>query len=306
MANMGVNVVRLYYDMGTNAQAKAMLDMFYKYGIKVILPVTAPYYNDTANSNNIPVIVNAFKNHPAIFGWSIGNEWDINYYYGKFTNLQNSAQFTESCAEMVTNLDTNHPVISFYADPHIPLSTPASTDGSYHYLDPDIAPWQPTDGSVNFTSIVVSNWVPSVNIWGLQLYRNASFTDAFSQWAQVSTKPMFVSEYGADSFDHRIMAENQAMQRDFDAGLWYEIYFNIASERTNGIVSGAFGFEFCDEWYKNGYPGAHDISYEINPANLMATMTKNGSAGLTFSGSRNWFIPHSNSFSRWTGKTAYP
>ena len=260
MAGMGVNVVRLYYDMGTNSQAKAVLDRFYQYGIKVILPVTAPYYGDTANSNNIPGVVNAFKNHPAIFGWGIGNEWDINYYYDTFTTLQSSAQFTEWCAQLVTSLDTNHPVISFYGDPHIAMSDYYR----YHYLNPDIAPWQPTDGSVNFTSIVVSNWVPSVKIWGLQLYRNASFTDAFSQWAQVSTKPMFVSEFGADSFDHRIMAENQAMQSDFNIGLWDELFFNIASERTSGIVSGVLGFEFSDEWYKGGNPGVHNYSTEIN------------------------------------------
>ncbi len=264
MANMGANVVRLYYDMGTNSQAEAVLDMFYKYGIKVILPVNAPYYNDTANSNNISALVNAFKNHPAIFGWGVGNEWDINYYYGTFNNLQAAAQFTESCAQQIAILDTNHPVVSFYGDPHIPLSTAAQPYNSYHYLNPDTAPWQPTDGSVNFTSIVVSNWVPSVNIWGLQLYRNASFTDAFSQWAQVSTKPMFVAEFGADSFDHRITAENQLMQANFDSGLWDELFFNIASERTNGIVSGAFGFAFADEWYKNGNPGIHDISQETN------------------------------------------
>lgn len=266
MANMGLNVIRLYYDFGTNSQAKAMLDMFYQYGIKVILPVTAPYYNDTANSNNIPTIVNAFKNHPAIFGWGIGNEWDINYYYKPniFPTLQSAAQFTEKSAQIVIGLDTNHPVISFYGDPHIPLSTPVPSTGSYHYLNPDTAPWQPTDGSVNFTSIVISNWVPSVKIWGLQLYRNASFTDAFSQWEQISTKPMFVSEFGADSFDHRIMAENQVMQRDFNVGLWDEFSFNSASERKYGVVSGVLGFEFQDEWYKGGNPGVHNYSTETN------------------------------------------
>jgi hypothetical protein len=260
MARMGVNTTRLYYDMGTNEQARAVLDTFYRYGIKVIMPVTAPDYGDAANSNNIPHVVNAFKNHPAILAWGIGNEWDINYYYDTFTDLRSAAAFTEGCARVVAGLDTNHPTVTFYADPHI-----AITDYfRYHYLNPDIAPWQETNGTINFTSMVVNDWVPSVDIWALQLYRGASFTDAFSQWAEVSTKPILVGECGADSYDHRIDRENETMQAEFDRGLWDEVYFTLAAERTNGIVSGALLFEWCDEWHKAGSPGIHTISSETN------------------------------------------
>ncbi len=260
MAEMGVNVARLYYDMGTNTQARDVLDMFYKYGIGVIMPVTAPYYGDTANSNNIVPVVTALRDHPAILGWGIGNEWDINYYYNTFTSLRKAAEFTERCAQIVAGLDTNHPPVSFYGDPHIAISDYYR----YHYLDSDTAPWQPTDGTVNFTSITVNDWAPSVKVWGIQLYRNASFTDAFAQWGRVSTKPVFVSEFGADSYDHRIMGENQAMQRDFNVGLWDEVLFNLASERTNGIVLGVLAFEWVDEWYKGGNPGVHSYSTETN------------------------------------------
>lgn len=260
MAKMGINTVRLYHDMGTNSQAQAVLDMFYRYGIWVIMPVDSPYANSVANSNNVVAVVSALKYHPAILGFAVGNEWDINYYYNTFTNLRTSAGFTEWAAETIKFMDTNHVAMSFYGDPHIPLGD----NPTYHYLDPQIAPWQPTDGSINFTSTVVSNWAPSVDVWALQLYRGWTFTDALSQWAQISMKPLIVGEYGADSYSHTTAGENQLVQATFDQGLWDQSVFDLSPERTNGILSGLLGFEWNDEWWKNGSPSTHNISSEIN------------------------------------------
>jgi hypothetical protein len=262
MAAMGINVVRLYHDPGTGTNAFGVLDMFYQYGIKVIMPVDSPLQGQSAVTSNIATVVNAYKNHPAILMWSVGNEWDINRYYGVFTNLQLAAQFTEQAALLIKSLDTNHPVATFYGDPHIPLSTPDPTYGSYHYLSLDTTPWA---APMNYlSSIIVSNWVPDVDVWGLNIYRGSSFMDVFAQWQSISTKPMLIGEYGADSFDHSIMAENQSMQSNFDCGLWDEVYFNLAPERTNGIASGGLVFEWNDEWWKNGNPSNRDHSTEIN------------------------------------------
>jgi hypothetical protein len=114
------------------------------------------------------------------------------------------------------------------------------------------------------SGIIVSNWVPDVDVWGLNIYRGSSFTDVFAQWQSISAKPLLIGEYGADSYDHRIMAENQPMQSGFDSGLWDEVYFNLAPQRTNGIASGALVFEWNDEWWKNGNPSIHDTSTETN------------------------------------------
>jgi hypothetical protein len=42
MAEMGVNVARVYHDFGTGPQAKLILDEFWRYGIKVIVTVDSP------------------------------------------------------------------------------------------------------------------------------------------------------------------------------------------------------------------------------------------------------------------------
>src|SRR5438067_1540425 len=75
---------------------------------------------------------------------------------------------------------------------------------------------------------------------------------------------MFIGEFGADSYDHRILSENQQMQNDFDKGLWDEALFNLAPERTAGVASGVLVFEWNDEWWKGGSPGFQTVSYETN------------------------------------------
>lgn len=256
MARMGVNVIRVYHDLGTGPQAFQVLDFCYQHGIKVIVPVDSPLHGVVADASNITNIVNAYKNHPAVLMWAVGNEWDINYYYSQFTSLSNAAAFTEQAAQTIKSLDANHPVATFCADPHIP----AAAYNPYHYLDPDTAPWS----SGPFFSVIVSNWVPSVDVWGLNLYRNRSFTDVFAQWSRISAKPMFIAEFGADAYDHSSSAENQAMQAQFNRDLWDEVFFTLAAERTSGIASGVLAFEWNDEWWKNGSPNSHTISYEVN------------------------------------------
>ena len=262
MSKMGINIVRPYYDFGTNAAALALLDQFYQYGIKVIMPVDSPYYGQIARSNNIPGVVNTFKNHPAIFGWGIGNEWDLNYYYNTFTNLQTSVVYTEKAAQIVRNLDTNHVIATFLADPHIPYRADyAGNPLPYHYAPETL--FDPGTSSYTYTSVILSN-LPSIHVFGWQIYRGGSFGDAFSQIAKADSRPGFVSEFGADAYSHLNAAEDQTMQANFNRGLWDEIVFSLAAERTNGVVSGGLVFEWNDEWSKNGYPTTHDISNEAN------------------------------------------
>ena len=116
MAQLGVNVVRVYHDFGTGPEALAILDEFYRSGIKVIMTVDSPRSNAVADMNNITTVVNAYKNHPAILMWMIGNEWDLNRYFGKYSTLQEAAQFTEEAAQLIKSLDANHPVATAIGD----------------------------------------------------------------------------------------------------------------------------------------------------------------------------------------------
>ncbi len=253
MKQMGVNTVRVYRDFGTGADAFLILDELWRHGIKVVMAVDSPPGKPSADMDNVTTIVNAYKNHPAILMWAVGNEWDINKYYDKqkFPTLEAAAAFTEQAAKLIKTLDAKHPVSTIIADPHIPGTHPLSK-AAFPYL------------SGPYTQDIVNNLVPSVDVWGINLYRGNSFGDALLQWRSISTEPAFIGEYGADSYDHRISLENQAMQAQMDAQLWDEAYFDLAAERTAGVLIGTLAFEWNDEWWKNGNPSVQDIPNEIN------------------------------------------
>jgi hypothetical protein len=254
---MGVNVVRVYHDFGTGRQAFDILDEFYRQDIKVIMTVDFPGEGLLGDTQNITTVVNAYKNHPAILMWAVGNEWDLNndgsgFYSGNFQTLADAAGFVEQSAELIKSLDTNHPVTTFMADPNII---------SFHPLSPEAFPFATARP---YTSEIVSNLVRSVDVWSFNVYRGSSFQDVFQMWRSISTKPMLIGEFGADSYDHRVNGENQQMQAQFNAGLWDELYFELSAERVNGSAVGGLVFELQDEWWKNGDPFHQDISGEQN------------------------------------------
>lgn len=224
MAQMGVNTVKVYHDFGTGPVATAILDMFYNYGIKVIMTVDSPTATSVNDVNNITTVVNAYKNNPAIIMWNIGNEWDLNNYYGKYPDLASAAAATEQAALLIKSLDSNHPVTTSIADPDI---------AGVHPLSPTFSPYAT---GRPYTSDIVNALVPDVDVWTLQVYRGAMFGDVFNEWASISTKPMLIGEYGADSYDHRIGTENQAMQASFDVSLWDEDYLNLSAERVRHLA----------------------------------------------------------------------
>ena len=92
-----------------------------------------------------------------------------------------------------------------------------------------------------------------VDVWGVNSYRGASFGDLFDRWASLSPRPMWVSEYGADSFSAVLDAEDEDTQASEVAQLAAEIASHAAA--SGGTCLGGCAFEWADEWWKHG-PGA--------------------------------------------------
>ena len=104
MKGANVNTIRVYHDfLRDSGDNKDILDNFYKNGIMVIIAV------ETGNTGNDPTkgfeyiekIVNAYKDHPAILFWSVGNEWNYNSYYNMYPNIIESEKATENMASFV-------------------------------------------------------------------------------------------------------------------------------------------------------------------------------------------------------------
>ena len=171
------------------------------------------------NENSYTWYVNQFKDHPAILMWEFGNEF--NYHPEWFNNnIQNWYDQLENCAATVKSLDPDHPVSTGHGE--VPSSQ-------------------------------ALNSCPSVDVWGMNIYRWLSPDSAIDELAAQTDKAMYISEAGADSFNSNSNSENEAEQAQAT-----EIILNKIIENSD-LCIGVTLFEFCDEWWKSGNPNQQDI-----------------------------------------------
>ena len=171
------------------------------------------------NENSYTWYVNQFKDHPAILMWEFGNEF--NYHPEWFNNnIQNWYDQLENCAATVKSLDPDHPVSTGHGE--VPSSQ-------------------------------ALNSCPSVDVWGMNIYRWLSPDSAIDELAAQTDKAMYISEAGADSFNSNSNSENEAEQAQAT-----EIILNKIIENSD-LCIGVTLFEFCDEWWKAGNPNQQDI-----------------------------------------------
>lgn len=237
LAGMNVNTVRLMVDPGPDAAGRSVLDRLYAHGIMVVMTVD----NGVNDLERIRQVVPFFRDHPAILMWSLGSEWNLNRYFNAATSVADAARRTELAAALVKGLDPLHPVASSYGD-----------------IDSD-------------TARFVNEVCPSVDVWGLNVYRGKSFGALFSQWAGITAKPMFVGEYGTDAFRSSAGRSYEGsvdgiMQADWDLALWDELFGHLSAKVPEAVALGGFVFAFNDEWWKvsppdsqqrGGPPGPH-------------------------------------------------
>jgi hypothetical protein len=249
LRSMNANTVYTFLDFGTDAEGVRVLDNLYQNGLKAVVTVDE---NGTGDTNRLVEVVTAYRNHPAILAWCIGNEWNINLYHNRFPRTSEgylaAAAFTESMARMIKALDPNHPVVSTHGDIYPPEM-----------------------------STLANELCPSVDIWGLNVYRGPSLTTLFEDWASLTDKPMFLSEYGTDAYRTLMFAVDpvlldivsvdgavdEAAQAQWNRGIWREISAQLSALEPNRVCLGGIVFQWNDEWWKaqaafGGQVGRHD------------------------------------------------
>ncbi|MGW7517499.1 discoidin domain-containing protein [Streptomyces sp. NPDC054796] len=128
--SMGANTVRTW---GTDASSKPLLDAAAANGVKVVAgfwlqPGGGPgsggcvdYRTDTAYKNamleEFPKWVSAYKDHPGVLMWNVGNESVLglqNCFSGAELEAQRDAYtgFVNDVAKKIHSIDPNHPVTS--------------------------------------------------------------------------------------------------------------------------------------------------------------------------------------------------
>ncbi|MFH0790692.1 MAG: glycoside hydrolase family 2 TIM barrel-domain containing protein [Candidatus Omnitrophota bacterium] len=195
-----------------------------------------------AGEKHYEKIVRLYKDHPAILAWSLGNEWNMNKGWG-YAVVEEAARDINAAVKRIKALDSSHPVSSCLGDV-----------------------WTRLEGDANHWLIVdCVSLCPDVDIWGINVYRGASFTNLFEQWQEVSSKPFYLSEFGTDSFNagsYKLLNDYQAsdcrgiedetMQAEFIIALWDEIKDCLSVHNPNEACLGGLVHEFNDELWKTG------------------------------------------------------
>jgi len=190
-----------------------VLDILWSKGIYVLNTV---YITGGSEPESVVKPVGSLKDHPAILMWVIGNEWNYNMLYSNLTFAQALGR-VRTVARLIKSLDDTHPVASVYG------------------MVPGHEQLRALD---------------DVDVWGLTAYTGLSFGSLFTTWAAHSQKPMFVAEYGADSYNAKTGSVDETDQATATVALTREVIKNSAA--NGGICTGGLIFELADEWWKDG------------------------------------------------------
>ncbi len=220
MKEAGINTIRVYMPI----TEKHVLDEIHKAGLKVI--VSFGYNQGGQNdilSGSFINYINTYKDHDAILFWELGNEY--NYHPEWFDgDLKNWYTALNNAANLAHKNDPNHIVATAHGE-----------------LPDQLA----------------LSMCPNIDIWGMNVYRWDNPGEIFGEWKNISKKPMYLSEAGADSYMSAELAgykkgSNQRAQADANRSILVSVFEN------QEVCSGVALFAFIDEWWKAGSNNTQD------------------------------------------------
>ncbi|MDB2448563.1 hypothetical protein N9W93_05480 [Gammaproteobacteria bacterium] len=220
MKEAGVNTIRVYEPIDD----KAVLDKLSKAGIKVVISFG---YNQKGRfdivSGTFIDYVRKYKNHEAILMWELGNEYNYNsqWFDGDINNWYKAMELV---SQMIQIEDPYRLVSSAHGD---------------------------------LPSIDALNIAPSIQVWGMNVYRWDQPESIFEEWKAISNKPMYFAELGADSYmtkstEKYTQGENQIAQANANKIILDQVLSN--SDKNIG----SFIFQFTDGLWKAGNPKKQD------------------------------------------------
>lgn len=223
MKEAGINTIRTYSPI----EEERVLDRMAEEGIRVIIGFgyDPPQVRYNIRSGNYREYVLRFKEHPAILFWELGNEYNFHpEWFGG--DIRNWYRDMNEAARSIHELDPGRPVSTAHGE-------------------------LPDELALSMGS--------EIDIWGMNVYRWDNPSSIFAEWKEVSGKPMYLSEAGADSFNtpredknQYATGPNEQMQADANEQILKEVF---ADQEVN---LGVALFSFVDEWWKAGQPDLQD------------------------------------------------
>lgn len=242
----GVNTLRMYFLPSSGPGPRDTLDLCYLMGFKVLFALDASLIGTAQGVTDLTASVQAYGDHPAVLGFALGNEWNLNMGHGAAVAR---AADVQTLATTLKGLDPNRAVISSLAcSPHNDL-------------------FRPQSGTTTAGAIVAV--ATDVDLWGMNLYRAGSFHPFFHLWPEATNDaPYAIFEWGCDTWDMNAGATDQAMQAQ-------ETAWHLDEARRVAVgqpaYSGTFLFASVDEWWKN--PNANNSPAVQEPDGFFTTVT---------------------------------
>ncbi|MCM8813688.1 MAG: hypothetical protein NC924_07135, partial [Candidatus Omnitrophica bacterium] len=201
--------------------APELMQEFQRNGIKVIAHLKLDFHNNVATLiSQAKQQVTAMGNHPAVLFWELGNEENYTYR-GSEVELY---QKINAVAAAIKQADPNHPVSVAHGELPSPEVLAAA---------------------------------PQVDVWGLNSYRWDSLREVINHWRQLSDKPMYFSETGADSLDNASYNQDWGSQAVTAYRLWQDIDARSTVHDPDDACLGATFMTQQDELWKGGALGEY-------------------------------------------------
>jgi beta-galactosidase/beta-glucuronidase len=249
MKEVGINCVRLYSAGSDLEKTKEFIRTMYEdFGIYTVISdwlglwsyPAANYANpdfQEKTKERILDMVQSLKNEEGLLMWILGNE--NNYTFsgeiGFWTSpeieaikepakkIQKKAQvyysFVNDLASQIKEIDPNHPV--------------ALGNGETNHLD------------------IAAKLCSDIDVLAIIIYRGKTFSNLFNNIKRIFNRPVFLSEFGCDSYNAYIGQESQTVQGEFLLSQWKEVYDNSTFSKDDGNCLGGVVFEWTDEWWKH-------------------------------------------------------
>lgn len=245
LRQMNANTVRLM-DWYSEASHMDFMDKAYNGGLYPVYIIAGYWINPEEDIDPLsPVnqraalvadfrrMVVLHKDHPAVLMWSIGSDLNAADMYGgtpdnlfSLINEMAEAAHTEEGANY-------HPVTTALADEDL-----IGTIAKYDAL------------------------VPAVDVWGVNVYRGASFGPLFTDYQAVSARPLLILEYGIDAYNNIMKAEYEKAGMPYQAlyaeSLWGEIMANA------GVCSGGAIMGYTDQRWKGKYSTDNTCPHDVD------------------------------------------